>query len=82
MKFSEIIDKDNSATVGSVRIISSSSVARRAKVLVGNQIIPYKRAVIDLSADDFITVTLEVRVDAIDVEALQQFTTIKLAEDA
>lgn len=79
MKISQLSDEDISATVGSVRIISDGPAPRQTKVLIGNQIIPFKRAVIDLPTDDFITLTLEVRADAIDIEALQEHTTIKLA---
>jgi hypothetical protein len=64
-----------------VRITNDNPVSNYAKLMIGDQIIPFYKATITLETSEFAKIMIEAPIDWIDIVALEKNTEIKLVKE-
>lgn len=61
-----------------VRIVNDSPVSNMAKLMIGDELIPFISADIHLEVGEYATITAKVHASSIDIVALQDQTRVKV----
>lgn len=65
-------------SVGKVKLTCDSPISNKACLTINGEIIPFIEANIKLKAGEFVEITARTRADLIDIEALQNNTTLEV----